>query len=185
MIVRLTNHRWSVLRTTNFGPEIEAILELDVSAHGKGAVLVRQPYISWAIIREHIYRRTFTPRGARNRHVSETYFSLLRDIQTAINVRDRHPALRSLAVLERQVDRIPAWETSGGLYCPRPNGGRFVILDPVDVSTRALRATAWAAREPSPGDDWLCDEAVHLLLWPQAVDTLGWNPQVDTAGVDE
>jgi len=187
MIVRLTAGTYATLRQTALPPEITEALDEDVHGAVPGAVLVRMPYIAWAVTREHLVRRTFTAGGARDRSVPAYLASALRNIQQAINVRDRHPALRSLAATGRQVDLIPAWVGGWGSYCPRPNGGHFVVLQPhIDRSRRlGMDVTRWTAREPSPGDDWCCQEASHLRFWPHAREALHWSPDVYGAGVEQ
>lgn len=181
MIVRLTPGQWSFLRQINFPDEIHDAL--DRGTHDVGASkVVAIPYIAWAIVRERLTFRAFTQTGAREPSAPQRLSTVLRVIQTSINVRDRHPALRSASAIGRQVELIPAWEIVGG-RSPRPGQGRFVVLEPQSGSRIAGEFTWWRAREPGPGDDWLCQERSHLTFWAEATRTLGWGPNVDAAGV--
>lgn len=195
MIVRLTDSQWRYLQRFDLSDDLRTTLDAGAYHHHAtetGAVrrhaqVVAIPYIAWALLRQELVARAFTARGARDRNEPSTLTAIVQLVQTAINVRDRHPALRGAAAMRRQIELIPAWQQLDGGYCPRPNGGHFVVLEPHTERPKRLgvEVTTWRSREPSPGDDWLCQEHVHLGFRAHAFDALGWRPDVDGAGVDQ
>lgn len=177
MIVRFTNTQWGYLLKLSWSDEIRDCLENAQPDKTPNGVWVRAPYICWAIMRQQLMERTFTPRGGRHPEHPKTLFVCLQIIQTAINAWDRHPAMRDKGVSGKVWQLLPAWVLPDGRRLPRPCNGDFVVLEPVHI--RGGVFTEWRTREPSPGDDRLCHEQAHLLFWPEAERTLHWSPDVD------
>jgi len=134
------------------------------------------PYGAWVQARDLVAERCFTPRGTKQREQRPGLTGLLKQITTATNTIERHPALRKLGMLGHQTQVLHVWELPepddrGRFYSLAPvevidgfYSGRtkFVVLHPVFHDGVGSRVTTWGEHGLAPTGDRLADEAVHL-----------------------
>lgn len=137
---------------------------------------VQAPYAAWHFAQRQLYHTVFGPRGGRRARLSTTYHNAIKTITQEINMVDKHPALRNIAMLGWQTDVIPAWEldnfeermhtdADARKYTPYPQPNkRFVLLSPVwEKIQGGTQVTRWVTNIPGYGS--LADEETHLVLW--------------------
>lgn len=141
-------------------PELEELLEVERRDAGT-FVWIRAPFAAWENVQETLFSLTFTPRGGREQDVPGYFFRALRAITTSLNVYERHPALKGLAMLGHHAETFPVWVTGEQIWSPRPVDGEFVVLRPHFLTEAGRAITKWDGDGIGRRVDWLHDEALH------------------------
>lgn len=165
MIIGFTPQRFAFTRSTVLrvdAPELWGAFEVGTGEWEGQRVGVTLPAVGWRRVYEVMIDAVYNSRGNKRREVTSPAVGALRDIRTALNFRERHPAMKGKGMLGWKADIFPAWVDGDG-FSPYPNGDRFVILLPMYHRLSGRRVTTWSeGRAPVP--DPLFEELTHLRL---------------------
>jgi hypothetical protein len=168
MIVRLTRQQHQACkRYANVDDDLLGWLDRDVSTASKNRVDVAMPAIAWLRLRNALFPNVYSVKGFQRKEAPLTASRALSSIQAAINLREKHPAMRNAGAIGIQMDMLPVWRLpsprSDFIYSPYPGIGTFMVLMPEHITEGGRRVTFWHEATSFP-KAVLLQESTHLVF---------------------
>lgn len=168
MIVRLTRQQHQACkRYATADDDLLAWLDRDVLAASKSRIDVAMPAIAWLRMRNALFPNVYSVKGFQRKEAPLTASRALSSIQAALNLREKHPAMRCAGAIGIHMDILPVWRLlpSNGdyKYSPYPGNGTFMVLMPEHITEGGRRVTVWHEAISFP-KAVLLQEATHLVF---------------------
>lgn len=172
MIVRLTKRQLDRVRVhVSHAERSERLVEwlsrdvVDASDQRRD---VWMPAIGWLRIEQIMFDYCYDARGYRGKNVRDSDLKALKQMRSAINLREHHPALSMIGAVGLIRELIPAWRlhiplVDGRSYSPYPSvEGSFVVLVP-EMKINGAQFTYWQEGHRA-SELPLLDEREHWAL---------------------